>query len=145
MTTDIIAGFPGETASEHNETLAFIERVGFSKVHVFPYSRRSGTPADRMPCQLTNKEKSDRARELIAKGRLLERQFLSRFIGRTMTVLVEENSDGSSFGCTDNYIRVRIPYAVMPGTLTEVRLDGIEEADGEIRLTARNENNQLRR
>ena len=145
LTTDIIAGFPGETASEHNETLAFIERVGFSKVHVFPYSRRSGTPADRMPCQLTNKEKSDRARELIAKGRLLERQFLSRFIGRTMTVLVEENSDGSSFGCTDNYIRVRIPYAVMPDTLTEVRLDGIEEADGEIRLTAWNENNQLRR
>lgn len=58
VTTDIIAGFPGETEEEHLETIEFMRKVGFAKVHIFPYSRRSGTKADAMPGQLSNAEKA---------------------------------------------------------------------------------------
>ena len=139
ITTDIIAGFAGETEEEHEETKAFMRRIGFARVHVFPYSRRSGTLADKMPDQLTNAEKSRRAQELIAEGRILERAFLERFIGRTETVLIEsENSDGLMGGFTDSYVKVLTENAE-PDTLVEVIIKSItEDKNGELSLLSDN-------
>ena len=135
ITTDIIAGFAGETPEEHNETMDFMRRIGFARVHVFPYSRRSGTLADKMPDQLTNAEKSARAQELIALGRELERCFLERMLGSEESVLIEsKHEDGMCFGFTDNYVRVLVPSAE-PNTIVDVNIKSItEDKNGELSL-----------
>ncbi|MBQ1893072.1 MAG: tRNA (N(6)-L-threonylcarbamoyladenosine(37)-C(2))-methylthiotransferase MtaB [Clostridia bacterium] len=139
ITTDIIAGFAGETLEEHRETMGFMERIRFARVHVFPYSRRSGTLADRMPGQLTNAEKAARAQELITLGKKLERSFLEGFIGRRETVLIETKSiDGLCSGFTDSYVRVLTKDAE-PDTLVEVNLKSIkEDKNGELSLLSDN-------
>ena len=135
LTTDIIAGFPGETEEEHRETLAFMEKVGFSKVHIFPYSRRSGTKADGMSGQLTNAVKSERAKELIEKGRELEMRFLKTYIGSTVPVLIEENEGGKALGCTDTYAKVAVGSHEEENTFVNVLIDSVSvQKDGEIRL-----------
>ena len=135
LTTDIIAGFPGETEEEHRETLAFMEKVGFSKAHIFPYSRRSGTKADGMSDQLTNAVKSERAKELIEKGRELEMRFLKTYIGSTVSVLIEENEGGKALGCTDTYAKVAIGSHEEENTFVNVLIDSVSvQKDGEIRL-----------
>ncbi|MBS7259300.1 MAG: tRNA (N(6)-L-threonylcarbamoyladenosine(37)-C(2))-methylthiotransferase MtaB [Eubacteriales bacterium] len=135
LTTDIIAGFPGETEEEHRETLAFMEKVGFSKAHIFPYSRRSGTKADGMSDQLTNAVKSERAKELIEKGRELEMKFLKTYIGSTVSVLIEENEGGKALGCTDTYAKVAVGSHEEENTFVNVLLDSVSvQKDGEIRL-----------
>ncbi len=118
ITTDVIAGFPGESEAEHQETAAFLKEVNFARLHVFPYSRRPGTKAAAMPGQLTRQEKARRARELIALGDELERAFVDRQIGTVQQVLLEE--DGT--GYTGNYVRVRCPGPV--GELVAVRITG---------------------
>ena len=135
ITTDIIAGFPGETEEEHRETIAFMKKVGFAKTHIFPYSRRSGTKADAMPGQLTNAEKSRRAQELIAVGAELERAYLSGFVGSTQEVLIEKSENGVSEGYTDTYARVIIDRELEPDTMVRVQIKSVkEENDGELSL-----------
>ncbi len=103
ITTDVIAGFVGETEEEHAQTLAFVEEMGFARIHVFPYSRRRGTKADAMSGHLPRAVKERRTRELIALGDRLEAAFVDRQIGKRVSVLME--SDGT--GYTGNYVRVR--------------------------------------
>ncbi len=135
ITTDIIAGFPGETEREHGETIAFIKSIPLARAHVFPYSRRSGTKAASMPNQLSNAEKSRRAQELIAVSRELEHDFLSSYIGKTVEVLIERSDRGSSAGCTDTYARVVIDSELPPNTLARVQITEVkEENDGELSL-----------
>lgn len=104
ITTDVIAGFAGETEEEHKESIAFCERIRFARMHVFPYSRRPGTVADKMEGHLDKSVKEARARELIAVGERLEAEYIDRFIGTVQTVILED--DGT--GYTSNYIRVRV-------------------------------------
>lgn len=139
ITTDIIAGFVGETPEEHNETMRFMERIGFARVHVFPYSRRTGTIADKMPGQLTNAEKNARAQELIALGKRLEKSFLERFIGSTESVLIEkEHPDGTYSGFTDSYVKV-VTASGMQNTFVDVDIKSIkEEMNGELSLLSDN-------
>jgi threonylcarbamoyladenosine tRNA methylthiotransferase MtaB len=120
ITTDVIAGFPGETEAEHGETLAFLNEVGFARIHAFPYSRRPGTKAAAMAGQLTRQEKAKRTRELIRLGEGLEKAFIDRQIGTVQQVLMEE--DGT--GYTGNYVRVRCPGPA--GELVSVRIAGRE-------------------
>lgn len=135
ITTDIIAGFPGESEEEHRETMVFMRKVPLARAHVFPYSRRSGTKAAAMPNQLSNVEKSRRAGELIAVSRQLEMEYLSKFVGREQTVLVEENVKGLSLGCTDTYAKTVIDTELPPNTLVRVQIDSVkEENDGELSL-----------
>ena len=109
FTTDVLTGFPGETEAEYEETRAMIERVGFAKIHVFPYSQRAGTKAAQMPGQLSNAEKERRARELIALGETIGRQYRERFLGRTVEVLLEEqDTAGEWVGYTREYLRVEV-------------------------------------
>ena len=135
VTTDIIAGFPGETEDEHLETIEFMRKVGFAKVHIFPYSRRSGTKADAMPGQLSNAEKSRRAGELIAVGRESEHEYLEQYVGETVNVLIEKCVDNVSYGCTDTYAAVRINSAITPNTFADVKIKYIkEDMNGELYL-----------
>ncbi|MBR6039403.1 MAG: tRNA (N(6)-L-threonylcarbamoyladenosine(37)-C(2))-methylthiotransferase MtaB [Clostridia bacterium] len=103
ITTDIIAGFVGETEEEHKETMRFVEEIGFARIHVFPYSRRKGTKADAMEGHLPRALKEARTRELIVLGERLEANFIDRQLGRIVDVIMED--DGT--GYTGNYIRVR--------------------------------------
>ncbi len=124
ITTDVIAGFVGETEQEHNETLAFVEKIGFSRIHVFPYSRRKGTKADAMPGHLEKRVKDARAKELIALGERLELAFAQKQLGTIAEVLLE--TDGT--GYTKNYVRVRaqgLEGDVVRIRLTEIGTDGI--------------------
>ena len=109
LSTDVIVGFPGETREQFAATLAVVERVGFSKLHVFRYSARPGTPAATMPGQLPDPEKKARARELIALGNELRRRFHEDHVGRSLQVLVETAADGLAEGTSDNYVKVRFP------------------------------------
>ena len=109
LSTDVIVGFPGETREQFDATLAVVERVGFSKLHVFRYSARPATPAASMPDQVPDPEKKARARELIALGAELRRRFHEAHVGRPLQVLVEGAGDGLAEGTSDNYIKVRFP------------------------------------
>ncbi|NLB61679.1 MAG: tRNA (N(6)-L-threonylcarbamoyladenosine(37)-C(2))-methylthiotransferase MtaB, partial [Clostridiales bacterium] len=108
LTTDIIAGFPGETMEEHEETLEFVKKVGFSRIHVFPYSQRKGTVAAKMPNQVQKAEKERRAGEIIALCDELQLQFHKDLIGETVSVLFEEVVGDYIRGYTDTYVDVHV-------------------------------------
>ena len=125
ITTDVIAGFPGETEQEHAETLAFVEKVGFARIHVFPYSRRSGTLADKMPDQLPEAVKHQRAQELIALGNKLEQAYVQNMVGSAREVLFERMAkDGLCEGYTGEYVRVRAQ--AQPNSIARVMLERCE-------------------
>jgi len=109
LSTDVIVGFPAETRAQFAATMAVVERVGFSKLHVFRYSQRPDTPAAVMPDQVPVAEKKARARELIALGGELRRRFHEDHVGRPLQVLVEAAGEGLAEGTSDNYVKVRFP------------------------------------
>ena len=125
LTTDVIAGFPGETEEEAEETRAFIRKAAFARIHVFPYSRRSGTVADKLPGQLSEKEKKERANQLIEIGNQLELTYVQSLKGTRQTVLFETAlPEGGAEGYTDGYVRVRAD--ANPGELTCVTIADTE-------------------
>jgi threonylcarbamoyladenosine tRNA methylthiotransferase MtaB len=128
VTTDVIAGFVGETKEEHLETCAFVRRIGFARMHVFPYSRRKGTAADSMEGHLDRSVKERRASELIAVGKEMEETFVESLIRTEQMVLIED--DGT--GYTGNYVRVRCSGP--EGELVRVRITGCDHtiANGEV-------------
>ena len=123
ISTDIIVGFPGETEEMFAESLAFVARLGFSRMHVFPYSRRTGTPAARMTDQVPEPVKKERVHRMQALARKKTTAFEQSFLGETLRVLFETRVDGVTDGLTDNYIRVYVADDLPSGTLAAVRLD----------------------
>ena len=114
ITTDVIVGFPGESPEEFEETCEFLKRVKFYETHIFPYSRRKGTPADRMDGQITREEKHRRLKILKELDRIHRREYEERWIGKEAEVLFEENNEGY----TREYIRVKkTGDPVSPGTI----------------------------
>lgn len=110
VTTDIIAGFPGETEEEFKETIEFIKKVGFYNVHVFPYSERKGTPAAKME-QLPKKVREERARKISEVVRIERQKFLQSQIGKTLEVLFEREEDNGIYeGHSRSYINVRAGF-----------------------------------
>ena len=109
ITTDLIVGFPGETEEEFQQTLAFIRRCAFSAMHIFPYSRRPGTPADGMPGQILNSIKEERAHRAQQTALEMEAAYLDRWVGQTVPVLFEEERDGLWRGHTTRYSEVAAP------------------------------------
>lgn len=107
LTTDIISGFPGETLEEHNESLRFCEKIAFSRMHVFPYSRRTGTLAASMPGQVSKSVKDARAAELISLGEKMAAEYARSLVGQTRDVLFETEENGAACGYTPEYLRVR--------------------------------------
>lgn len=123
ITTDVIAGFPGETEAEHQETLAFVQRIGFSRMHVFPYSRREGTVAADMPGQVEKSLRESRAKELIAAGEIMTQAYLISQQGSIQSVLAEQAEGGFAEGYTGSYIRARFPGGEADaGKIVRVRL-----------------------
>lgn len=121
ITTDVIAGFPGESEEEFTETIRFVEKIGFYKMHVFPYSRREGTVAAKMPGQLTSAEKKRRANELIALSERMSRVFEEYYRGKELEVLFETCENGTVKGHSAEYIEVCAPGEVsMVGTIGKV-------------------------
>lgn len=129
ITTDIIVGFPGETESDFNETMEFAREIGFSKIHVFKYSPRKGTPAARYKDQVHGKIKNQRSSLLIALGETLTEEFNEKFLGKSMDVLYEENVDGFYEGYTTNYIRMKaLSKHDIIGDIVETKV--IDKKDG---------------
>ncbi len=126
VTTDLITGFPGETEEEFAQTLAFIRKCSFSAMHVFPYSRRPGTPADAMPDQVPKEVKEDRARRAIAVAAGMEHEWLTAQIGTTLPVLFEEEKGGLWRGHAPNYAEVRAPGEDLHNQLRRVLIEGAE-------------------
>lgn len=106
FTTDVIVGFPLESDRDFNETIAFVKEVSFAGGHVFPYSRRNGTPAAKMSGQITKEEKHIRCKKLISVFDSLEEAYYKKHIGCTLTVIAETYEDGTLTGHTDNYLKV---------------------------------------
>jgi threonylcarbamoyladenosine tRNA methylthiotransferase MtaB len=118
VTTDIIVGFPGETDDDFQQSGVFCRRMGFARIHVFPFSPRPGTAAADMPGQIGARLKKERSVKMLALAKESTRVFLLRFMGGTMEVLWEQQSDNGVWsGYTPNYIRV---YARSDQYLTNV-------------------------
>ncbi len=122
ITTDVIVGFPGETEKLFQETLDFVKEIGFAKVHVFPYSVRKGTKAETMPNQVSEVVKKERVKRLIALSSELEKEYMDKFIGKTLDVLVEKCEDNKSIGYSDNYLRVIIDREYDVNTIQKVKI-----------------------
>jgi threonylcarbamoyladenosine tRNA methylthiotransferase MtaB len=106
LTTDIIAGFPGETESEFAASLEFCRDIGFARIHVFPYSPRAGTPAAGISPQIAASVKRERADQMQALARSSSACFNSSLIGRTLPVLFEQKTGDHWTGLTGNYVKV---------------------------------------
>ena len=126
LTADLIAGFPGETEQDQADTLAFIRRVGFADIHVFPYSRRPGTPADKMPGQCTRALKARRAHELQQAADEMRLQYMAQSLGQTLPVLFETEEDGLWLGHSDTYLPVKAPGKGLRGQILPVRIEAVE-------------------
>ena len=123
ISTDVIVGFPGETEEMFAESLEYIKTLGFARMHVFPYSPRTGTPAAKMPDQVPEPVKKDRVHRLQALAQEMAEDFHSQYLGTVQEVLFETNNDGITDGLTDTYIRVYTDDEVETGELYKVRLE----------------------
>lgn len=128
VTTDMIVAFPGETEAEFAESLSFIRRCAFADMHIFPYSRRPGTPADKMPGQHNNATKEQRSRAAIAVAEEMSTAYRERLIGTVQSVLFEDMEDGAYTGHAPNYVKV---YAAGEDLHNEIRNVLITEVYGD--------------
>ena len=130
VTTDMIVAFPGETEEEFAQSLAFIQKCGFADMHIFPYSRRPGTPADKMPGQHNNATKEARSRAAIAVAAQMSREYNEALIGTVHAVLFEEMDGEFYTGHAPNYVKVyargeNLHNAVKNVTITGLYKDGV--------------------
>ena len=127
ITTDIIVGFPGETEEDFATTLAFAEKCGFAKMHIFPYSKRKGTPAEKMPNQVDEAVKGERAARLAAVDEKLHQAMLKQMVGKTEEVLFEQPVDAVHMeGLCGPYLRVVVPgTSELANTIAQVKITGI--------------------
>jgi len=141
ITTDVMVGFPGETDAEFDEGYHFIRQIAFDGMHVFKYSRRSGTPAARMPDQVSEQVKAERSRILREESRLGSARLLERHVGRVQWVVWEGENGGIARGMTGTNVRVYGSEPIGAGGMSHARLgsgfrDGLwgEPARAEIAL-----------
>jgi threonylcarbamoyladenosine tRNA methylthiotransferase MtaB len=131
VTTDVIAGFPGETETEFEESLEFCRRMKFARIHVFPYSPRSGTLAARMPNPVPDAVKRQRTERMLALAEESARVFARQFDGSLMPILWEKKSGGLWSGLTDNYMKVYtrssedLTNRLIPVKIGELYWDGV--------------------
>lgn len=122
LTADLITGFPGESEADFAQTLAFVEKCGFSYVHCFPYSPRPGTKAAAMPDQCTHAVKDERVRQAMALVERLQGEYLAGCVGQTLPVLFENAHEGHA----DNYCLVAVEDEQTRGTVKNVQITGVE-------------------
>ena len=134
ISTDIIVGFPGETEELFLETMEFSKRIGFSKIHVFPFSVRKGTKAELMPNHISEEIKKERVKKLVSLSNELEINYLKKYIDCFVEVLIEQSGDSYSIGHTDNYLKVRINQNIPSNTLVKVKINNLNNLvlEGEV-------------
>ncbi|MCL2463007.1 MAG: tRNA (N(6)-L-threonylcarbamoyladenosine(37)-C(2))-methylthiotransferase MtaB [Defluviitaleaceae bacterium] len=137
LTTDIIAGFPGETDENFEETCRFAESVGFLKIHAFPFSPKNGTKAASMPGRVPEDVKAARVRRLIGISGKSAAGIYASYMGKTAEVLFEEEADGYVYGHTQNYLRVGVKAREGSGLINRTRAvrvleTGADWARGEV-------------
>ncbi len=125
VTTDMIVAFPGETEEEFAESLVFIQKCGFADMHIFPYSRRPGTPADKMPGQHNNDTKESRSRAAIAVAAEMSRAYRENLIGTVQEVLFEEPEDGLFTGHAPNYVKIYAEGEDLHNQIRNVTITGL--------------------
>ena len=125
ITTDMIVAFPGETEEEFRQSLEFIKLCGFADMHIFPYSRRPGTPADKMPGQHDNATKEARSREAIAVASEMNRNYRQNLVGQQLSVLFEEMDGEFSTGHAPNYIKIYARGENLHNQVREVTVTGL--------------------
>ncbi len=123
MSTDIIVGFPGETEDMFRRSLDFVAKMNFARMHVFPYSKRKGTPAATMPDQVPEPVKKERVHRMQQLADKKAAEFHAGFLGHTMKVLFETEHQGITDGLTGNYIRVYTDAPVVSGEIYAVKLE----------------------
>lgn len=128
ITTDIIVGFPGETNQEFEESLHFVERIGFSRVHIFPYSKRPGTKAANMPNQIPSEIKKERAKIMSNAAKKSTEKFLKNQQNKILQVLFETNSEGIYKGYSKNYCLVKVKFnSNICGKIKNVKITNFEK------------------
>ena len=125
VTTDMIVAFPGETREEFAQSLEFIRRCAFADMHIFPYSRRPGTPADKMPGQHDNATKEARSREAIAVAEEMKKNYLENLVGQTLEVLFEEEDGAFWIGHGPNYVKVYAKGRALHNRVENVTVTGL--------------------
>ena len=125
ITTDLIVGFPGETEEEFTSTLEFVEKCAFSAMHIFPYSRRTGTPAARMDGQVSNAVKEDRAARAGQLAARLKAAYLEQWVGVSLPVLFEEEKDGLWRGHAPNYVEVMARGEALHNVIRDVKITAL--------------------
>ncbi len=123
ISTDIIVGFPEETDKDFMETYENAKKLAFSKIHVFPYSKRDGTKASLMK-EVPSIDKSKRDHKLLNLSDILEKQYQDKFIGKPLDILIEEVKNGKSIGHSSNYIRVVIDKELTKNKIYNIIYDG---------------------
>ena len=129
FTTDVIVGFPGETDEEFNQTYQFLKEIGFYKMHIFKYSPRKGTVAEKLPNQVDGNIKEERSRKLIELSNNMQNEKNSQYIGKTVKVLFEEYENGYYKGHTTNYMVVKVPEKEQDGFIDNIKDIEITEND----------------
>ncbi|WP_123039798.1 tRNA (N(6)-L-threonylcarbamoyladenosine(37)-C(2))-methylthiotransferase MtaB [Cohnella candidum] len=140
ITTDVIVGFPGETEEQFENGFRFMEHMGFAEMHVFPYSKRTGTPAARMEDQVDEEVKHERVHKLIDLSEKMQAAYGAQWVGRELSVIPEREAKGAEgqglvSGYTDNYLNVVLNGdESMIGKLCRVRIvdSGVNECRGEL-------------
>ena len=123
ISTDVIVGHPYETEELFNKTLETCEKLKFAKIHVFPYSKRDGTPSARMPEQVSDEEKKNRSRKLIELSNKLQNEYESSFIGKELEVLIEEKIGDKYVGHTSNFIKLYIKDEVELNKMYNIKIE----------------------
>ena len=126
ITTDIMVGFAGETDEEFTESVEFAKKIGFARSHVFAYSRRAGTVADKLPNQVTAAVKQARSAAMIKATNESEHNFLKSQIGLTVPVLFETYQNGVNCGYSENYTRISASGRNMRGEIVDVKITAVE-------------------
>lgn len=129
FTTDVIVGFPGETDEEFNQTYKFLKEIEFYKMHIFKYSPRKGTVAEKLPNQVDGNIKEERSKKLIELSNNMQNEKNSQYIGKTVKVLFEEYENGYYKGHTTNYMVVKVPEKEQDGFIDNIKDIEITEND----------------
>lgn len=127
LTTDLIVGFPNEDEEEFNETIDTLKKIGFTKIHTFPYSKRKGTPAATMDNQVSPEEKKKRVHRILDLSNKYEHNFYESKIGKIYDGVVEIHSNGTTIVHTSNFIPVIINDIVEDGTIVDVKIEKVED------------------
>ncbi len=126
ITTDVIVGFPNETDDDFNNTYNFINRIKFAKLHVFPYSKRDNTRAAAMDNQIDNNIKKIRVNKLLTLSQQLEKEYMSKFLAKTLDILVETTKNGYYIGHTSNYLMIKTKAKIKYNEIVPIKINNVD-------------------